>query len=336
MTLDLALAERNLITILQTEYRAAKKYARKDHRASLLDEPGLQRYPDIQAKIADALDRTFYIRTDSPAVMEVGGKQLVLDLGRGAAAKTLLEENDEDRVFEGFYIIPLPRDYDSALFYTVHALRRLDLAYVPDHHYFVLKGIPGKKLTLEAPSGNQSADFVITENLCYRGRKKPYHVMEVDALRNGCEIRNAEQLLEQAERIVNRLYHYWERYEASHELRRGMHWLHRKSEEHGITGFLVREFLALKPGTPVYAVEPVGHVKMWKSSPREAMMRMLHVQVDPETLQGRLVFSDLEHIAVWDLWEHSFPEMHQRSLLDRVRDLGSHKEDHHNKGLDRK
>ncbi|MDO8642412.1 MAG: hypothetical protein Q7R76_02355 [Candidatus Woesearchaeota archaeon] len=286
MAFDIQRAQRHLLDRLDEEYehsiRAGVRDAMK-HRIlnsgmeegeTMIDSIDEETISGLDAEIADRV----FIRENSPHVIGYGSRQIVLRLGNGAVAKA--NHADENQQIEGWHVLHLKRFYAPSMYSVSHTLREIaeqhQLAYgVPAHYYTVVeKDHDGRIITME-DAGAQRAPFVICEDLSEDGDKKveDLNVNHFTVLSNGHE------LLHAYDKILEFFKSTFQRYQEYHE----------EQDE--------AQKKQLKPG---YKVVAVGH-RSHEYHPVNAINKMLLVQIDPRTEEGRIFCGDLDHLLVQKL-----------------------------------
>jgi hypothetical protein len=269
---NLEKAKKKLIALLRDETRRASDTLGEYRRNSF---EHLDTYHPSQEGLVQLASRrvreTRLIHNDSPFIIGKGSRQLVLKLGEGAVAKTVLAEQEEQQTFGDFYVVELLKGYHPFVTNVPALIETIGFAsLLYPHHYFDVTHAPdGAVKKLMTPAPLKHAEVVITQDLSYRGIFKPYEVIEYEK-RKTCH--NHLLLEDQGEAILDTLLELYTKFEAAE-----------RSE-----------------GTAEYGIGPISHHAEWNDDPRTAFAKMLLIQVHPRTRRGRLVFGDLDHIAVWN------------------------------------
>ncbi len=264
MPFDLEKAKSRLVEVLQEEYEHqgdAPEQVRKHLKEEGADE-------DL---INTILENRIYIRKNSPHLINVGSRQVVLRLGHGAAAKLVRPE--EEQTLGDRYVINTRRGYPREMFSVADTLSGFNgqLEYdVPAHVYLRLERKNGcTSGVVPVPPEKNNAHTVITRDLTEDGDKLVQELNQDQFL----SLANGMDILHQYTRIA--------------EFFLGLH----------------NQYQAYKSGTgpkPAYGIEATAHKSHAPDAhPQVAINRMLLVQIDPKSNTGKIVCGDLDHLRVW-------------------------------------
>lgn len=266
MPFNLEKAKSRLVEVLQEEYEHqgdAPERVREQLREEGADD-------DL---IDTILGNRIYVRKNSPYIINVGSRQVVLRLGHGAAAKLIRPEGEQ--ALDDWHVINTRRGYPRDMFSVDDVLIELNAAHnlgydVPAHHYLRLERENGRTTGIvPVPPEKNSAHTVITRDLTEDGDKsiQELNIDQFMVLENGQEILN---------------------------------------QYAGIARFFLDmhdHYQAYKRGAgpkPAYGIEATAHKSHAPDAhPQVAINRMLLVQIDPKTDTGKLVCGDLDHLRVW-------------------------------------